>query len=34
MPYVDTNNDYDASLQPDDDPDFYSYPIQRSYANY
>ena len=33
MPYVDTNNDYDASLQPDD-PDFYSYPIQRSYANY
>jgi hypothetical protein len=34
MPYVDTNNDYDASLQPDDDPDFYSYPFQRSYANY
>ena len=25
---------YDTSLQPDDDPDFYSYPIQRSYANY
>ncbi len=25
---------YDMSLQPDDDPDFYSYPIQRSYANY
>ena len=34
MPYVDTNNDYDASLQPDDDPDFYNYPVQRSYANY
>ena len=25
---------YDRSFQPDDDPDFYSYPIQRSYANY
>tara|TARA_Y100000590_G_C15591438_1_gene966251 strand:+ start:633 stop:1028 length:396 start_codon:yes stop_codon:yes gene_type:complete len=28
------DDDYDMSLQPDDDPDFYSYPIQRSYANY
>ena len=28
------NSGYDLSLQPDDDPDFYSYPIQRSYANY
>ena len=25
---------YDRSFQPDDDPDFYSYPVQRSYANY
>ena len=33
MPRFD-NNEYDRSLQPDDDPDFYSYPIQRSYANY
>jgi len=32
--YVDNNYDYDASLQPDDDPDFYNYPVQRSYANY
>ena len=31
---VDNNEDYDMSLQPDDDPDFYSYPVQRSYANY
>ncbi len=30
MPYVDTNNDYDAPLHPADDPDFYSYPTQRS----
>ena len=28
------NSGYDRSLQPDDDPDFYSYPIQRSYGNY
>ena len=28
------NSGYDMSLQPDDDPDFYSYPIQRSYGNY
>ena len=28
------NYGYDRSLQPDDDPDFYSYPIQRSYGNY
>jgi len=28
------DDDYDISLQPDDDPDFYSNPIQRSYANY
>jgi hypothetical protein len=27
-------DDYDMSMQPDGDPDFYSYPIQRSYANY
>ena len=33
MRYAD-NNEYDMSLQPDDDPDFYNYPIQRSYANY